>query len=158
VTTVLARRRDATAGLRHLASDTAVAALVAGTLGGVPSTLHAIATGRDPLEAIRAAGTVLGRDDAAPARLLALGLLVHAAVSGTWALVLVPTLPRRAHPILVGGVLGAVIGGGARLLAARGFPRLAALPLVPQLADHAAYGALIGAVVRSRRGRVADRG
>jgi hypothetical protein len=35
------------------------AALVAGTLSGIPSTLHALATRRDPLESTRAAGTLL---------------------------------------------------------------------------------------------------
>ena len=133
--------------------ETATAGVVAGTLGGLPSILHAIVTRRDPVEAVRAAGTLVASEDDAPGRLLAAGLVAHPVVSAAWALVLVPMLARRDRPVLVGACLGLAIGGLDRAIAVRGFPRLAALPLVPQLADHAAYGALVGLVVRHHRGR-----
>jgi hypothetical protein len=35
----------------------------------------------------------------------------------------------------------------------RRFPHVGTLPLVPQVADHIAYGALVGMIVARRRGR-----
>ena len=51
------------------------------------------------------------------------------------------------------GALGGVAIAGLDLgVLGRRWPRIRALPLVPQVADHVAFGALVGAVV-SRVGR-----
>jgi hypothetical protein len=120
-------------------------ALVAGAwaavLGGAPSTLHALATGRDPLEATKAAGSILLPEERRTLPLVAAAVPVHLALSFGWALV----LDRL-------GVRGPVRGAGAGVVlaaidlgvVARRFPRVRALPLGPQLLDHAAFGAVVG--------------
>ena len=64
------------------------AAAWAAALSGIPSTAHALATGRDPLEAAYAAGTIVLRGEAEPARLLAAGVTVHLAISLGWTVAL----------------------------------------------------------------------
>ena len=132
----------------HDTTDVLAAAAVAGALSGVPSTMHAVLTGRSPLAAARAAGELLGRPG------LARGALVHAALSIGWACVLARLLPRR-RTVLWGGVAGAAIAALDLAVARRRFPAVAALPSPPQVADHVAFGALVGLVlqVRSRRTR-----
>ncbi len=124
------------------------AALIAGTLSGVPSTLHAVATGRDPLEASKAAGTILRAGAASDTELLATGIATHAAISLAWTAALTPMLPRRP-PIAAGALAGALIALVDLGWAARHRPRIAALPRLPQLADHVAFGMLVAAVVAS---------
>jgi hypothetical protein len=120
------------------------AALVAGVFSGLPSTVHAFATGRDPLAAARAAGALLGRPS------VLRGAVAHAAVSVGWAAVLVAVLPRR-HPVAAGAGAGAVIAlidlgtVGRRVAAIRD------LPLLPQVADHVAFGVLVGLTLRDER-------
>lgn len=131
---------------------TAVAALVS----GAPSTMHSIATRRPLLDTVRAAATLVprcapanpGRPVGAPP--LSLGTLVaggfaHGAVSLFWGTVLAQVLPpgRRA-------IWGAAAGAGIHVvdlgLVAR-LPHLAAmraLPQLPQLGDHIAFGATVG--------------
>ena len=117
-----------------------VAGAVAAVLSGAPSTAVALATGRDPFEAIRAAGSLVGSPT------LGAGLAVHAAVSLGWGVVLGAVLPRR-RPVLWGAV-----GGGAIALldlgvVGRRFAPIRSLPAVPQVVDHLAFGAVVGAVV-----------
>jgi hypothetical protein len=119
------------------------AALVAGTLSGVPSTVHALATGASPLAAARAAGQLLGRPG--PVR----GGFAHAALSLGWATVLAAALPRR-HPTRWGAVAGLAIAALDLGIADRRVPAIAALPRGPQVADHVAFGALVGAVLGRR--------
>jgi hypothetical protein len=38
-------------------------------------------------------------------------------------------------------------------LVSRRFPRIRALPVVPEIADHIAYATIVGAVLERRRGR-----
>jgi len=127
---------------------------VAAALGGAPSTAFALATGRDPLEAARAAGTLLpGRRGRAGG--LAPGLAAHATVSAIWTVVLAAVLPRRGAG--AGAVMGALAGAGIAAVdlgvLARRLPAVRALPQVPQWADHLAFGALAGAVLgRGRAG------
>jgi len=128
-------------------------AIVAGSWGaalsGLPSTLHALATGRDPLEATKAAGSILRPGETRTLPLLAAAVPVHLALSIAWALAL-----ERA------GIRGALRGASAGVAIAaldlgvigRRFPRVRALPPVPQVADHLAYGAVSG-FVRGRRSR-----
>ena len=126
------------------------AAALAGLFGGVPSTCYALATGGDLLESTRAAGTILLPDDAAPRRLVTAGVVVHALISLAWSAVFAAVLPRRRAAIA-----GAAAGFGVAAIdlgiARRRFPRIAALPRLAQVADHVAFGALVGhQLARSR--------
>jgi hypothetical protein len=117
------------------------AGLAAALLSGIPSTAHALLTGRDPLEATLAAGSILLPGETRRGRLLAAAVPVHLAVSLGWTVVL-----DRAG--VRGSRAGALAGLGIAALdlgvAARRIPRVRALPLLPQLADHAAFGAVAG--------------
>ena len=64
--------------------------LLATLFSGIPSTLYALLTDRDPLEATRAAGAMMAMPDS-----LAAAALVHGLVSLFWALVLWLVLPYR---------------------------------------------------------------
>ncbi|HEY3095374.1 MAG TPA: hypothetical protein VGK05_00905 [Acidimicrobiia bacterium] len=140
---------DLRAGLR--------AGVVAGALSGLPSTVHALATGRSPLDAVRAAGTLLLPEDAPGSRLAVAGVAAHGAISLGWGVALAVLLPRR-RSVVWGACAGLVIAGiDIGVLGGR-WPRIRALPLVPQVADHVAYGALVGAVLsREARRRGARR-
>jgi hypothetical protein len=127
------------------------AGTVAAVLSGAPSTVHALATGRSPLDAVQAAGTLLLPDDAPPSARAAAGVVAHGAISLGWGVVLAVVLPRR-RPVGWGALAGLVIAGVDLGVLGRRRPRIRALPLVPQVADHVAFGALVGAVV-SRAGR-----
>jgi hypothetical protein len=140
--------------MREAVRDGLVAGSVAAVAGGIPSTLHALATGGDVLESTRAAGSIaLSRSEDEEA-LLAAGANVHAAVSLFWGVALAHVIPRRAGArtsvaaSAVGGLAIAALDLG---LVARLFPRIRALPRVPQVADHVAFGAVVGAVVAWRR-------
>jgi hypothetical protein len=126
-----------------------VAGAVAAVPSGLPSTLHALATGRDPLEATKAAGSLLLRHETRTLPLVAAAVPVHAALSLGWGAVLARVL-RRPTPLrgALGGLAIAALDLG---VIGRRFPRVRALPLVPQLADHLVYGAVVGAVLRGRR-------
>ena len=136
-------------------TDAVLAGSVAAALSGLPSTLHALCTGGDPLEASLAAGTVLLRSEQRASGLLPAAALVHAGMSLGWAVVLAATLPAR-RTVLAGGLAGAAIAvldlgvGGRRL------PRIRTLPVLPQLADHVAYGAVVGAVLAARAGHAGE--
>jgi hypothetical protein len=127
------------------------AGAVAAVLSGAPSTVHALATGRSPLAAVQAAGTLLLPHDAPPIARAAAGLVAHGAISLGWGVVLAAVLPRR-RTVVWGALAGLVIAGIDLGVLGRRWPRIRALPLGPQVADHAAFGALVGAVV-SRTGR-----
>jgi hypothetical protein len=122
------------------AHQVVAAAVVAGVLSGAPSTVHALVTGRPVLGAARAAGEVLGRSG------LARGLAAHAALSLVWAAVLGAVLPRRRR-VLRGALGGLAIAGLDLTIAERRFPDIAALPRLPQVLDHVAFGALVGVVL-----------
>lgn len=129
---------DLRAGLR--------AGAVSAVLSGLPSTVHAVVTGRSPLDAVRAAGTLLLPEDAPGSRLAVAGVAAHGATSLAWGVVLAAILPRR-RPVLWGACAGLVIAGVDLGVLGSRWPRIRALPLLPQLADHVAYGALVGAVL-----------
>jgi hypothetical protein len=115
------------------------AAAWAAALSGVPSTVHALATGRDPLEAVLAAGAVVLPRETSRARLAAAAVPVHLALSLGWTLALDRAGVRTARGGALAGVAIAALDLG---IASRMFPRVSALPLGPQLADHAAFGAI----------------
>ena len=125
------------------------AAAWAALLSGAPSTLHALATGRDPLEATVAAGSILLPRETRRTRLLAAAVPVHLALSLGWAVALDRAGVRGARR---GALAGLAIGAIDLSVAAHVFPRIRRLPLLPQLADHAAYGAVAGHVLRAGRG------
>jgi hypothetical protein len=140
--------------MREAVRDGLVAGSVAAVAGGMPSTLHALATGGDVLESTRAAGSIAlprSKDEEA---LLAAGANVHAALSLFWGVVLAHVIPRDARaPVSVGvGAIGGLAIAALDLgLVARPFPRIRALPRLPQVADHVAFGAVVGAVLAWRR-------
>jgi hypothetical protein len=130
----------------------AVAAATAGTLSGIPSSVHALATGRSPLASLRAAGTIAVGEDSPPVTRLGAGLGVHAALSLGWTAALAVLLPRR-HAAWWGAVAGLGIAALDLGIAERHFPAITALPRAAQVADHVAFGALAGYVL----GRTATR-
>lgn len=140
-------------GIPARVRDGVAAGVVAGALSGVPSTLHAWLTGRDPLDAARAAGNLVLPAGAPPRHLLAGGVLVHAALSLGWGTVLAMVLPRPravAWGALAGlGIAALDLGIVARF--DRRLKLIRALPALPQVADHVVFGALSGAVLSSRR-------
>lgn len=130
-------------GTHHALAAGGVAALV----GGLPSTLWALASGRDPLEATKAAGSILLPRETRTARLLAAAVPVHLALSLGWALALAKGRVRGTVPGTAAGLAIAALDLG---VLGRRFPRIRALPLAPQVADHIAYGAVVGAMLARR--------
>jgi hypothetical protein len=131
--------------MRRALAAGAVAALVS----GAPSTLHALARRRDPLEATLAAGSLLLPRERRRARLAAAAVPVHVALSLGWALLLERALPQRPSP-LAGAAAGAAIAAFDLGLVGRRFPRVRALPVGPQVADHVLYGWTVALVLRHR--------
>lgn len=137
---------------RTVIGDAVVAGGVAAVVSGIPSTTHALATGASPVEASLAAGTLLLPREERPSRLLPAAMAAHAALSLGWALVLACVLPRRrvvACSVLAGLAIAALDLG----VVGRRFPRIRALPRVPQILDHVAYAATVGCVLDRRRSR-----
>jgi hypothetical protein len=125
--------------------------LAAAIVSGVPSTAYAVVTGRDPLEATKAAGALVVGEDAPRPVQVAAAAPVHLAVSLFWGELLVRALPRRRRA-LWGAVAGLGIAALDLGVVGRRFPAIRRLPLGPQLADHALFGAVVGALSRGRRG------
>jgi hypothetical protein len=113
----------------------------AAALSGIPSTAYALATGRDPFEAACAAGSILLPRETSPQRLLAAAVPVHLGVSLAWTFLLDRAGVSGARR---GAVVGLAIAALDLGLAGRHFPRIRELPIGPQLADHAAFGAIAG--------------
>jgi hypothetical protein len=137
---------------RELVEDAAVAGAVAAVLSGVPSTAHAILTRIDPLEASMAAGTLLLPREHRRSRLLPAAMLAHGALSFGWAVVLALVLPQRrtvAWSLPAGLAIAALDLG----IVGRRIERIRALATAPQVLDHLAYAATVGAVLSRRRAR-----
>lgn len=115
------------------------AAAAAAALSGIPSTAHALVTGRDPLEATLAAGSLLLPRETRRARLIAAAVPVHLALSLGWTVALDRAGVRGARAGAAAGLAVAALDLG---VVGRRLPRIRALPLLPQLADHAAFGAV----------------
>jgi hypothetical protein len=128
------------------------AGAVAGALSGAPSTVHAVATGRSPFDALQAAGSLLLDEDLPPTARAAAGVLAHGAISLGWGVVLAAVLPHR-RTVVWGALAGLAIAGLDLGVLGRRWPRIRALPAVPQVADHVAFGAIVGAVVSRERRR-----
>lgn len=113
---------------------------------------HALFVGLDPWGPLLAAGSIVAGADAPPGRLVFAGIVVHGALSLFWAIVLALILPRlpRTSIIRWGGLAGALIAVLDLRLIGPSFVRIAALPLIPQLLDHIAFGAIVAIVIRAR--------
>jgi hypothetical protein len=130
--------------------DALAAGAVAAVVSGAPSTLWALSRCCDPLAATLAAGSVLLPRETRRGRLAAAAVPLHLALSFGWAVVLERTLPRR-HEVAAGAAAGVTIAALDLGVAGRLFPRIRVLPLLPQLADHVAYGLTVGYVLARRR-------
>jgi hypothetical protein len=124
-------------------------AAVASVASGVPSGACALLRGRDPraeeVTATRAIGTLVWPGTPGFVR----GVLAHGAVSLAVGGVLGVTLPRR-RSVGWGALAGLAIGWvNLAVIAPRRYPAIASLPLGPQLADNAAFGAIFAAAARS---------
>jgi hypothetical protein len=113
--------------------------LLATLLSGIPSTLYALLTASDALEATRAAGAMINRPGS-----IAAAALVHSSVSLFWATVLWLLLPYRRTALwaLLASMGIALLD--LRVIAPAFFPEVAALAFWPQLADHLMWGACVG--------------
>ena len=137
--------------------DVARAGAVAAVLSGVPSTLWAFASGTDPWAPSLAAGSMLLPGSSRRSRLLVAAAGIHAVLSVGWAQVLAGALGGRHRSAAGSALLGAA--GGLAIAAldlglahAVDSPRLSGirmLPVLPQVADHLAYGAVVGALLAS---------
>lgn len=74
------------------------------------------------------------------------GALVHTGISVLCGEALARTLPER-HSTISGAGAGLAIGAINVGVIGRRFPAIAALPLIPQLADNVAFGAVFAFVV-----------
>jgi len=136
--------------------DAAAAGAVAAVVSGAPSTAHALLTGGDVLAPTLAAGSLLLPRETRRGRLLVAAGLAHGALSLGWAVPIAPIVPRR-HPIRTGVAAGLAIAALDLGVVGRRLPRIRALPLWSQVADHVAYGVVVAAIVaRRQRSRFAS--
>ena len=139
-------------------NDALAAGAVAAVLSGAPSTAYLLATRSDPLKGALAAGTLLLPNERRPVPLLLAGTVAHLGLSFGWALVLTAVLPRR-HTVALATLAGLGIAALDTGLIGQRLPRIRELKVAPQVADHLAYGAAVGAVLSLRRsGRLAPAG
>lgn len=129
--------------------------LVSTVLSGLPSTLHALATGADPLEATRAAGAMLLPGVTGTLAMVSAAALVHSSVSFFWAVIFVWLLPHRYTAAWAVAGSAAVALVDLCLIAPIAFPAVAALPFWPQFADHLMWGVLLGGTLQFRLARAA---
>jgi hypothetical protein len=122
------------------------AGVTASLVSGVPSTAWALVTRDSPLAATRAAGTLLPGRRNQPS--LIGGALAHFAISTLWITVL-GLVDRRWRLNPVRGVAAALGIGALDLgIIGRRYPAIAALPQLPQWADHVVFGATLGTMLR----------
>lgn len=131
-------------------TDGIAAGAVAGVLSGLPSTTHALLTSRQPLDATLAVGSLVLPNEVRRGRLLVAAVPVHLAISVGWGVALAVVLPRR-NVIALGAAAGLAVAAIDLALLGRRLPPIRALPTLPQIADHVAFGAIAGAVLDHRR-------
>ena len=131
-------------------TDSLAAAVLAGILGGIPSTAWALVTRGDAWEATLAVGAIVLGSDALFSRLIAAAIVFHGVMSFFWAAVLCAFLPPRRR-MLWGLIAGALIAVLDILLIGQAIPAIRSLAFVPQLADHLMFGVIVGAVVDYQR-------
>jgi hypothetical protein len=108
------------------------------------------AAGGDPLEATEAAGWILLPGETRRGRLLLAAVPVHLALSFGWAWTIAFVAPR-GREVPFGATAGLAIAGLDLGVIGRRFPRIRALRPVPQVADHLAFGLVVGWVLVRRR-------
>jgi len=125
------------------------ATAVAATLSGAPSTLDAFRRQRDlrsivvyVRDATCAVGTLVPPGRPGFAR----GAIVHFGISVLCGEALARTLPE-SNSLTWGAAAGLAIGVVGVGVIGRRFPAIRALPLIPQLADNHAFGAVFALVV-----------
>jgi hypothetical protein len=131
-----------------------LAGVAAGVLSGIPSTVHALVTGGDPLRATRAAGTLVPGRRERPG--VVAGVAVHVLVSAGWTTVLAAVDRRRRLGPLGGAVAGSLIAALDLEILGRGHPQIRSLPRLPQWLDHLAFGAIVGALLNYRESARTD--
>ena len=135
---------------------TLIAGGLAGLVSGIPSTVYLLVTGGDLLASVNALVAMVAASELPVLNRLAIAAAVHFTVSFFWASVLVAIIPRRA-PVIGALVASAIITFlDLEVIAPRYFAEAAALAFIPQLADHLAWGATVGAVLRMRRPSFVD--
>jgi len=138
------------------------AGVIAGLLSGVPSTVWALVRREDPLAATLAAGRMLRPYDSSRLRLIGAAAIAHAALSLGWAPTIGLSLPRRVsmrtavlHGAMCGAAIAAVDLGAAHASSHARMAAIRSLPVLPQFADHVAYGVTVAAVTLTRNRRSA---
>jgi len=139
---------------REILENGVAAGVIAGAVSGAPSTLDALVRHLDPLEATAAAGSLLLPDEHRRQRLLLAGLFVHGILSSGWGIALAAALPPK-RTALWGALAGSLIAAFDLGLVGRGNPRIRSLPIAPQVADHLAFGVIVGLGLARRRARPA---
>ena len=124
--------------------------MTAALLSGAPSTLVALRRGDDIFASTEAVGAVvLPRWRSGWARVGA-GTVVHLFISLLWARIL-ERLLRDNDDAASAALAGAACGAGIALIdiggIARFLPPIRELPAVPVVADHLAFGAIVGWVL-----------
>ena len=130
--------------------DGTAAGAWAAVLSGAPSTAEALLRGGDPIEASAAAGSILLPEETRRGRLLLAAVPVHLALSLSWACV-VAFLAPRGREVPFGAAAGLAIAALDLGVVGRRFPRIRALRPLPQVADHVAFGLVVGWVLARRR-------
>jgi len=87
------------------------------------------------------------RDDRPRGHLILAALPTHVVISVIWAFLIAAGLPRTRRR-LAGAAYGLGIAAFDLGIVGRAFPRIRALPLVPQIADHVAFGLLVAVLTR----------
>lgn len=131
-------------------SQTLRAGLIAAVISGIPSTMHAIVTGRDPLEATAAAGSLVLDASRPRAQLLAAAAPVHLAISLFWTYLLTAILPRTRRR-RAGAVAGVVIAYLDLDVLGRRRPRVRALTRWPQYVDHVLFAVTVAHLTAQER-------
>jgi drug/metabolite transporter superfamily protein YnfA len=128
------------------------AAVWGGVLSGMPSTLDAWRRpGASVLDASLAAGAMVVGSGAPRRARLAAAVPVHAALSLTWTAVIDRALPLdtdRRCATFAGALAGLAIAALDLGVIGRRLPPIAALPQLPQVADHVLFGAIAGRALR----------
>ena len=106
--------------------------------------------GGDPLEASEAAGSILLPGETRRRRLLLAAVPVHLALSLAWAWGIALLAPR-GREVPFGAAAGLAIAALDLGVIGRTFPRIRTLRPLPQVADHVAFGLVVGWVLSRRR-------
>lgn len=130
------------------------AGTVAAVLSGAPSTVWAVLSGTDPLAPSLAAGSMLLPRTTRRRQLLGAAAVVHIGLSIGWAQVLaaVPPGPRTAAGGALRGAAGGLVIaaldlGLAHVVRSPRLEQVRALPVLPQVADHISFGAIVGGLL-----------